>query len=158
MLALLEDRTIESLVDLPLMTDPERLAVMDVLLALAEHLPFISPALLDLVVLREINLSIEHGNCDASTQAYAQSTMVLGMSFKIPRAGYRFCRMAHELFERGRLVRCKARVNILMGYYVMPWDDDMRGGRVYLERGRTAALRARRLHLHRLQLATPGLV
>ena len=66
----LGSRSIEELVDLPLMTDPDRRATMDVLTALVAPALFTDENLLCLVVCRMANLSLEHGNSDGSCFAY----------------------------------------------------------------------------------------
>src|SRR5215471_11099679 len=58
-------RSIDTLLDLPVMSDPGWQATMDVLLALLAPAVFTDKNLHDLAVLRMANLSLEHGNCDA---------------------------------------------------------------------------------------------
>ena len=113
------------------MTDPTWIAIMNVLLALLPLAVFVSPTLHELIHFRMVNISLEHGNCDASSLAYAQITMVLGPSFKRPRDGYRFCRMGYDLVERGTLTRYKAKAYVLMAYFVIPWPGDVRDSRAF---------------------------
>src|SRR6516162_7945738 len=54
-------RSVEDLVDLPLMIDPERRATMDVLTAVASTALFTDENLPCLVICRMANLSLEHG-------------------------------------------------------------------------------------------------
>src|SRR5260370_39473876 len=63
-------RAIESVIDLPLMSDPESLATVDVLTKAFAPALFTDGKLLSLVICRAINLSLEHGNCDATLLAY----------------------------------------------------------------------------------------
>src|SRR5262249_11986369 len=63
-------RSIEDLVDLPLMTDPEGRATMDVLTAVLAPASLTDEDLLCLVICRMANLSLEHGNSDGSCFAY----------------------------------------------------------------------------------------
>ena len=62
--------SIEALLDLPLMTDPDRRATMDVLTALASPALFTDENLFRLVIGRMATLSLEHGNSDGSCLAY----------------------------------------------------------------------------------------
>ena len=57
----LGSRTIEDLVELPLMTDPERLATMDVIMKMGPAALHLDADLLALLNLRLANLSLEHG-------------------------------------------------------------------------------------------------
>jgi len=115
---------------------------MNVLLATLAHAVFTSPPLHDIIVLRMINLSLEHGNTDASCLAYAEVTMVLGPTFKDYRAGYRFTRMGYELVERGQLVKFKQRVYLLLAYHVVPWNGDVRESASLLRRSLEASRQA----------------
>jgi predicted ATPase len=85
--------SIESLVDLPLMIDPDRRATMDVLTMLTSPALFTEENLFRLVVCRMAALSLEHGNSDGSCLAYAWLGSVVGMYFGDYQAGFRFGRL-----------------------------------------------------------------
>lgn len=97
--ALIGSRTIEELIDLPLMTDPVALATLDVLAKLQP--PALYGAAGDLNVLaicRMVNLSLEYGNTDASCFAYALfGSYIAGARFGDYQAGFRFGRLGCEL-------------------------------------------------------------
>ncbi len=59
-------RSIEELLDLPPMTDPEWRATMDVLTKAVTPARFADQNLHCVVIGRMVNLSLEHGNSDAS--------------------------------------------------------------------------------------------
>ena len=80
-LAQLGDRPIEALLDLPRMTDPGARATMDVLTSLVSPSLFTDENLRALVIGRMGNLSLKHGNCDASCYAYTVVGTVLGLYF-----------------------------------------------------------------------------
>src|SRR5262249_48702710 len=63
-------RNIEDLIDLPLMTNPDDLDVLDVLAEFVTPALFCSENLSSLVICRMVNLSLEHGNSDGSCFAY----------------------------------------------------------------------------------------
>ena len=86
----LGSRAIEELVDLPLMSDPARLATLDVLIRIVPPAAFTDANLPSLVVCRVVNLSLEHGNSDASCYAYAQLATVLGSHLGDYQTGFRF--------------------------------------------------------------------
>ncbi len=85
----LGDRPIEALVDLPLISDPTSLATLDVLTKLTAPAWYTDANLLSLVICRAVNLSIEGGNCDASSFAYATLGLLAGPHFGDYRAGFR---------------------------------------------------------------------
>ena len=81
---------IEELVDLPLMSDPECRATLDVLTQVVTPALFTDENLLSLVICRMVNLSLEHGNSDGSCFAFVWFGMILGPHFGDYRAGFRF--------------------------------------------------------------------
>lgn len=121
-------RTIDELVDLPLMRDPEHRTALDVLMSVLPPAIYTNKNLVLLVLCRAANISVEHGNSDASTVGYAYLGMYLGPAFEDYQAGYRFARLGHELVERRGLGRYKARVYMTLGYHVMPWTQPIDDG------------------------------
>jgi predicted ATPase len=97
---LLGERPIESLLELPLMTDPDREAVLNVLAALFTPAFFTDLNLLVLHLCRMVSLSLRHGNAAAAVHGYAWYGVVLGPTFKQYREGYAFGKLACELVER----------------------------------------------------------
>jgi PAS domain S-box-containing protein len=140
--ATLGDRPLEALVDLSLMSDPASLATVDVLAKLAEPALYHSPNLLCLVICRMINLSLERGNADASSLAYACVGLIAGPRFGDYETGYRFGRLGYELVEQRGLKRFQARTYLLFGNLVLPWKRPVRAGRELLCRAFEAANRS----------------
>jgi predicted ATPase/two-component sensor histidine kinase len=134
------DTPIDKLIDLPLMDDPERRATVDLLAAVLPPAFFTSHDLVCLVLCRIANLSIEHGNTDASALGYAYLGMVLGPSFSDYPAGYKFGKLGLDLVDKRSLGRFKARVYMTFGYHVMPWTKHFDHGTfALLRRGFDAA-------------------
>ncbi len=115
------DMPIDQLIDLPLMTDPECQATVELLAAVLPPAFFTSHNLVCLVLCRIANLSIENGNTDASALGYAYLGMVLGPSFGDYPAGYRFGKLGLDLVDQRLLGRFRARVYMTFAYHVMPW-------------------------------------
>jgi PAS domain S-box-containing protein len=136
------ERPIESLVDLPLMTDRDRRATMEVLGDL------ISPALLTdrnlhaLVVGRVVNLSLEFGNCDGSCFGYIWAAGVLAANFGNYPACFSFGRLASDLVDKRGLDRFKARVYVSSGVLITPWSQHFRNALPIARRNFEAALRS----------------
>jgi PAS domain S-box-containing protein len=89
---------------------------------------------------RAVNLILEHGNCDASSYAYAELATVIGPYFGDYQAGFRFGKLAYELVERLGFRRFEARTYLLCGYLMM-WSSHARAGRPLLRRALEAANR-----------------
>ncbi|QRK09177.1 AAA family ATPase [Archangium violaceum] len=98
--ALLGERSIASLVELPLVTDPDMKAVLSVLGALFTPAYFTDYNLLILHLARLVSLSLRHGNSEAAVNGYAWYGAVVGPAFKKYREGYAFAELACELVER----------------------------------------------------------
>ena len=127
-------RAIEELVDLPLMTDPASLAVLDVLTKLGPPAVFTDANLLALISCGAVSLSLERGNSDGSSNAYVRVGMVAGPFFGDYKAGYRFGRVGYELVERRDLKHFLARIFMNFGNQVTPWTRHARSGRDLLHR------------------------
>ncbi|HSP78905.1 MAG TPA: GAF domain-containing protein, partial [Myxococcaceae bacterium] len=97
---LLGDRPIESLLELPLMNDPDMEAVLNVLAALFTPAYFTDTNLLVLHLCRLVSLCLRHGNTSAAVHGYAWFGIVLGSTFKQYQEGYAFGKLACDLVER----------------------------------------------------------
>ncbi len=125
----LGDRPIEALLDLPRMTDPVACGTMDVLTALVSPALFTDENLRCLVIGRMANLSLEHGNSDASCYAYTALGTVLGPYFGDYKAGFRFGQLGLDLVEQPGMDRFKARVYLAFGNLANPWIRHLRTAR-----------------------------
>jgi PAS domain S-box-containing protein len=111
----LGERTIESLTDLPLMTDPKTQAAMQVLSVLAGPATFTDVQLSCLLACRMVHLSIQHGMSGASAYAYACLGAILGPYFHRYHEGYRFGRLACDLVEKHGFTSYDTKVYHAMG-------------------------------------------
>src|SRR6266849_6423357 len=127
-------RRIEDLIDLPLMSDPAMLGTMDVLNDVVPPALFTDRNLLSLVICRMVNLSLEHGNSDASCFAYVFLGMIAGPHFENYAGGFQFDRLGYELTEKRGLQRYQARTYMAFGNFVMPWTRHVRTGRDLVRR------------------------
>jgi len=130
----LGSRTIEGLIELPLMTDPACLATMDVLMNLGPAAMHLDANLLALSNCRAANLSLEHGYSDTSCVAFVRVGLIAGPRFGDYQAGYRFGRLACDLVERHRLKRFHGRTSMIFGNQVLPWTEHVRAGRDLVRR------------------------
>ncbi|NLS08406.1 protein kinase, partial [Rhizobium sp. P32RR-XVIII] len=134
--------SIEALLDLPSMADPDQRATMDVLTALASPAMFTDLNLFRLVVCRMATLSLDNGNCDGSCYAYVWLGGVLVTYFGDYQAGHRFGRLGLDLVEKRGLDRHSARVYLVFAVHVAPWLQPLPTCRVFLRRAFEAAKEA----------------
>lgn len=133
------ERTIASLIELPLLQDETLEATLNVLTAVLPPAFFTDENLVCLVLSRMANLSIRHGNADASSLGFAYLGMVAGPIFGDYRAGFEFGRLGLSLVDERGLGRFRARVYMCFAYHVMPWTQPMRAGLPLLRRAFEAA-------------------
>jgi PAS domain S-box-containing protein len=132
-------RTIEELIDLPLMMDPASLATLDLLTRVVPPALFTDANFLSLVICRMVNISLERGNSDGSCFAYVWLGVIAGPHFGNYKAGFRFGRLGYELIEKRGLKRFQARTCMVFGNLVVPWTKHVRAGRDLLRRAFEAA-------------------
>jgi predicted ATPase len=102
----LATRSIEDILELPLMTDPASLATMDVLTKIAPAAFTLMEANFHaLAVCWAANLSLERGNSDASCDVYVRLGFIAGDRFGDYKSGSRFGKVGYDLVERWGLKR-----------------------------------------------------
>ena len=111
----LDGRPIESLINLPLMTDPELLAAMRVLSALIPAARFTDHRLWALQSCRMVRISVQHGTSIDSAWAYAHWGIVLGSVFHRNSEGYRFAKLACDLVEKHGFMASQTKVYLPFG-------------------------------------------
>ncbi len=120
----LDGRPIESLIDLPLMTDPEVLAAMRVLSTLLTSAYVTDLNLLCLHLCRMVNISIQHGMSGASAHGCGWLGTILGPVFRRYSESYRFAKLACDLVDKHGFVASQAKVYFTMGMVAL-WARPM---------------------------------
>jgi len=108
-------RPIESLIDLPLMTDPELHAAMQVLSVLTPPAYFTDSRLWCLQVSRMVNLTMQHGMSGAAAHAFGYFGYALGPFFHRYTDGHRFAKLACDLVEKHGFTAYRAKIYHIMG-------------------------------------------
>jgi PAS domain S-box-containing protein len=139
--SLAETRKIEELVDLPLITNPDVLDVLDIFTEVDMSAMFTDENLHALLLCRMVSLSLEHGNSDASCFAYVTLGMLAGPRFGNYEAGFQLGKLGYDLVEKHGLHRYQARVYLRFGNAIMPWRRHVRTGRELVRRAFDAANR-----------------
>ncbi|MDY7232153.1 trifunctional serine/threonine-protein kinase/ATP-binding protein/sensor histidine kinase [Hyalangium rubrum] len=98
--SLLGDRPVESLLELPALTDPEVRTIVGLLVALISPAFFTSESLLTLELCKLVTLSLRHGNTAATGVGYAWYGLVTSGKFREYRRGYEFGRLAQAVTTR----------------------------------------------------------
>jgi PAS domain S-box-containing protein len=116
--SLLGDRKIEDLLDQPMVTRPDILDLLEVLTQIVTPAIFFDKDLCALAVCRMVNLSLEHGNSDASCFAYVWFGIVVGPRFGCYEEAFRFGQLGYDLLEKRGLKRYEARTSMCFSVVV----------------------------------------
>jgi len=129
------ERAIETLALLPRMEDAELGGTMEVLSELQPIASVTERNLVDLVIGRMINLSLQHGHWDGACLSYLQFALVLSARNLASHATtLRFGRLSWALAQRGPVGRFRGRFYMMFGCCMAPWIDSLRTARGLLER------------------------
>jgi tetratricopeptide (TPR) repeat protein len=120
----LDGRSIESLIDLPLMTDPELNTAMLILSVLLAPAYFTDHRLWCLQNCHMVKLSVQHGTSKDSALAYAAWGTLLAGVFHRYDEGYRFAKLACDLVEKHGFIVSQASVYVATGM-VAVWTQSI---------------------------------
>ncbi|MGR3278160.1 PAS domain S-box protein [Acaryochloris marina NIES-2412] len=116
---------IQSLVDLPVMTEPKALAALRILNSIAVSVYLAQPQLFPLIVLAQVELSLLHGNAPISAGAYARYSLVLCGKVNDIESGYAFGQLALTLSDRFGNREINTRVLLMVGALTLPWQQHL---------------------------------
>jgi PAS domain S-box-containing protein len=129
-----EKHPIETLIELPPASDPELHAAIGLIAEVGTPAYFIDANLYSLLLLRMVNLTIEHGISDGGCFGFAFLNMVIGSRFGDYQTGYFMAQLAVDLVEKRRLDRFKTRVYGAANMAV-PWRRHVRTALPLIRRG-----------------------
>jgi PAS domain S-box-containing protein len=106
----LDGRSIESLIDLPLMTNPELQAAMHLLSALPNPAYYTDLHLYCLIACRMAKLGMQHGISEATPLGYSLLGEILGPVFRRYQDARRFAHLACDLVDKHGFIASRAKV------------------------------------------------
>ncbi len=124
--SLLAGQEVEDLINLPPMTDPEKLAAIHILSSIMPAGFLAAYELLLLIVLSMVNLSIKYGNATWSAFGYSCYGLVLCGVVQDIELGYKFGKLALSLVEKLNAKKVKAKVFLIFGVCTMHWKEHFR--------------------------------
>jgi predicted ATPase/GAF domain-containing protein len=127
----LAGRPIESLIDLPLMTDPEMQAAMRVLSLLWTPTNSTNAELSYLNCCQMVNLTLQHGVTDAAALGYGWFGMIIVPVFGRYTDGYRFGKLACDLVEKYNFQAYNAKTYLAMEIIAL-WTQPIATAMEYL--------------------------
>jgi len=124
--SLLGARSIESLIDLPVMTDPETRMVMSILTDIWASAYLVGdPILARLISATMARLSLRHGNVEESAYGYVTHAITVGPAREDYESAYEFGRLALRVNERFNDSRRRAKIHQQFHAHVNLWRQPM---------------------------------
>jgi PAS domain S-box-containing protein len=124
--ALLSGKPIKNLIDLPEMTDLDKLAAMQILSRISIPAYITAPNLMPLLVSKQVNLSIQYGNASVSPYAYANFGLILCGVVGDIETGYQFGQLALRLLSQSNSHSLKARTLNIVNNFIIHWKEHAR--------------------------------
>jgi predicted ATPase len=112
---------IESLLDLPQMTDADRVVLMSLLMHCLPPAYQVNPELFALICCKMVSLSIEHGNCPMSAKGYGSFAAILSGIVGNFRDGDRFGKLGVDLSERLNDVAVRSACHFTWACFASAW-------------------------------------
>ncbi|MEH1945933.1 MAG: AAA family ATPase [Nostoc sp.] len=136
----LTGKRIEELADLPVMTDPEAQAAMQLLGMLFAPVFQGMPGLLPLISCTMVSLSLQFGNTPASTVGYGLHGMVLCAFLGEVEGGYGFGQLALNLLDRFNVREFKSTISMLFGGFIQHHQETLSATIPLLKAGFTSGM------------------
>ncbi|MBN3887641.1 MAG: AAA family ATPase [Nostoc sp. JL31] len=124
--ASLKGKAIADLINLPLMTDPNKIAAMRILMGVLPAAFQTAPAMMPIIVCKMVNLSLSYGNTAVSAYGYSLYGLLLcGVQGEID-SGYEFGKLASRLVSQFNAEELKAKILTVVSAHVMHWKEHVR--------------------------------
>ncbi|MEH1970458.1 ATP-binding sensor histidine kinase [Nostoc sp.] len=120
---LLNDRSIESFLELPQMTAPEKKAAMVILSSVLSAAYQAAPDLLPLIILAHVDLSVQYGNAPESTHGYVMYGLTLLVVLGDIDAGYRFGQLGMNLLQHIHAPELTAKTIFAFNNFLRHWQE-----------------------------------
>jgi len=117
----LRGQTIDDIRNIPEMTDPRQLAIMETMHRMASSAYFAAPMLHPLLVLKMVRLAARYGHAPAYTVAYAPYGIVLCGVLHNYERGFAFGELSLEFAQHPRARPLKCRTTVLVYTFVWHW-------------------------------------
>ncbi|MDJ0519458.1 MAG: AAA family ATPase [Trichodesmium sp. MO_231.B1] len=120
------DRQIEELIELPPMSDPEKLAALRIMGSITATAYIAMPQFLPLIVCKQVKLSLEYGNASWSAFSYSiYGTILCGILDDI-NSGYQFGKLALNLLSKFNAKELTGRIIINTDGGIRHWKEPAR--------------------------------
>jgi predicted ATPase/GAF domain-containing protein len=136
----LEYRGLKNLLFLPLMTDPDKNALMDLLAGIIPAAYEVRKNLWILLTLKMIEVSLACGNTNSSAYGYMNYAVILCSGLQDYSSGFTIGRLALDLNNKFNHHQLLSQLSLLFGSYVNHWNDNAKENLPYLRRSYQAGI------------------
>ncbi len=136
----IEQQEINSLLYLPLMTNINHKAMMDLLANIVPATYNVRRNLWILLTLKMVELSLQQGNTESSAFGYMNYAVILCSGLQDYNTGYAVGRMALDLNNKFNGIHLVSQLNFLFGSYINHWNEKAEDNLKYLKRSYQAGL------------------
>ena len=133
-------QNINNLVYLPLMTDINHKAMMDLLTAIIPAAYSVQQNLWILLTLKMVELSLQHGNAESSAFGYMNYAVILCSGLQDYTTGHAVGKLALDLNNKFNNVHLISNLNFLFGSNINHWKEKARDNLVFLKRSYQAGV------------------
>ncbi|UBF30220.1 hypothetical protein K9N68_39545 (plasmid) [Kovacikia minuta CCNUW1] len=123
---ILMERQPEELVQLPRMTDPHKLAAMQMISSVCTPTYFLAPDLWKLMVFQKMQLSIQYGNAPGSAFGYADYGMIQCAIEENMDAADQFAQLAVNLQSQLNAKEFFPKTSLLVNMYLRHWREHLK--------------------------------
>ncbi|BAY16554.1 multi-sensor signal transduction multi-kinase [Anabaenopsis circularis NIES-21] len=136
----LQERAIADLINLPLMTDPQKIAAMRILMGVLPAAFQTAPELMPLIAYEMVILSLKYGNTSVSAYGYSLYGLLLcGVQGQID-VGYEFGKLALNLVSQFNSEELKAKILTVVSAHVMHWQEHIQETFITAKQGYASGL------------------
>ncbi|MBE8986195.1 ATP-binding sensor histidine kinase [Nostoc sp. LEGE 12450] len=122
----LNGRPIEDLINLPEMIEAQPLAIMRILSTSTSLTYAVAPKLFPMIVLKQIELSLEYGNAPLSAFGYSNYGLILSGLVGDIESGYQFGKLAASLVDKLNAKDVKAKIMLGFNTAIRHWKEHTR--------------------------------
>ncbi|MEH2195795.1 MAG: AAA family ATPase [Nostoc sp.] len=122
----LKGKAIADLINLPLMSDLNKIAAMRILMGVLPAAFQTAPAMMPIIVCKMVNLSLNYGNTAVSSYGYSLYGLLLCGVLGEINSGYEFGKLASSLVSQFNAEELKAKILTVVSAHVMHWKEHIR--------------------------------
>ncbi|MEG4281640.1 AAA family ATPase [Microcoleus sp. A006_D1] len=131
----LRNKQIEDLLELPPMTDPNKIAAIRILTNMTPAAFVVAPDMYPLIAFKMVILSLKYGNAPLSSFAYANYGGIHCGVLGDMNAGYRYGQLAQAVLERSHANLHNCQISLIFNGFIRHWSEHVRASLIGLVEG-----------------------